>query len=67
MLVIDDAQHADEGLLAFVEYLLAAATFPCFVVLLTRPGLSRHPCWRPTAGRPCAPADAGRRDMSGCS
>ncbi|RNM16362.1 adenylate/guanylate cyclase domain-containing protein [Nocardioides pocheonensis] len=39
VLLIDDAQHADDGLLAFVEYLLEAATFPCMVVLLTRPGL----------------------------
>jgi class 3 adenylate cyclase/tetratricopeptide (TPR) repeat protein len=39
VLVIDDAQHADEGLLQFVEHLLAAADFSCFVVLLTRPGL----------------------------
>jgi class 3 adenylate cyclase/tetratricopeptide (TPR) repeat protein len=39
VLLIDDAQHADDGLLAFVEYLLEAATFPCLVVLLTRPGL----------------------------
>ncbi|GAA1154065.1 AAA family ATPase [Nocardioides aquiterrae] len=38
-LVIDDAQYADDGLLRFVEHLLAAATFPCFVVLLTRPEL----------------------------
>ena len=39
VLVIDDAQHADEGLLQFVEHLLSAADFACFVVLLTRPGL----------------------------
>ena len=39
VLVIDDAQHADEGLLQFVEHLVAVAAFPCFVVLLTRPGL----------------------------
>ena len=38
-LVIDDAQYADDGLLRFLEHLLAAGTFPCFVVLLTRPGL----------------------------
>jgi tetratricopeptide (TPR) repeat protein len=37
--LVDDAQHADDGMLAFVEYLLEAATFPCLVVLLTRPGL----------------------------
>ena len=44
VLVIDDAHHSDEGLLQFVEHLLAVATFPCFVVLLTRPGLLEvHP------------------------
>jgi tetratricopeptide (TPR) repeat protein len=42
--LVDDAQHADDGMLAFVEYLLETATFPCLVVLLTRPGL--------LAGRP---------------
>lgn len=39
VLVIDDAQHADEGLLMFVEHLLATTSFSCFVLLLTRPGL----------------------------
>jgi class 3 adenylate cyclase/tetratricopeptide (TPR) repeat protein len=39
VLVIDDAQNADEGLLQFVEHLLAVAGYACFVVLLTRPGL----------------------------
>ncbi len=44
VLVIDDAQHADEGLLQFVEHLLSVGSFPCFVVLLTRPGLLEdHP------------------------
>jgi class 3 adenylate cyclase/tetratricopeptide (TPR) repeat protein len=44
VLVIDDAQHADDGLLSFVEHLLLAGAFPCFVVLLTRPGLlESHP------------------------
>ncbi|MFC6045343.1 adenylate/guanylate cyclase domain-containing protein [Nocardioides hankookensis] len=38
-LLVDDAQHADDGLLHFVEHLLAVGEFPCFVVLLTRPGL----------------------------
>src|SRR5262249_44063705 len=36
---IDDAQYADDRLLQFLEHLLTASTFPCFVVLLTRPGL----------------------------
>lgn len=39
VLVIDDAHHADDGLLQFIEHLLATGTFPCFVVLLSRPGL----------------------------
>ncbi len=44
VLVIDDAHHADDGLLQFVEHLLAVATFPCFVILLSRPELlESHP------------------------
>ena len=44
MLLIDDAHHADDGLLLFLEHLLAAGSFPCFVVLLARPGLlEEHP------------------------
>ncbi len=39
VLLIDDAQHADDGLLDFVEHLLAVGTFPCFVMLLARPSL----------------------------
>ena len=39
VMLIDDAQYADEGLVLFLEHLLAAATFPCFVVLLARPEL----------------------------
>ncbi len=43
VLVIDDAQNADDGLLQFVEHLIATGTFACFLVLLTRPGLlERH-------------------------
>ena len=44
VLLIDDAQHADDGLLLFVEHLLNVACFPCFIVLLSRPGLlENHP------------------------
>ena len=44
VLLIDDAHHADDGLLLFVEHLLAEGTFPCFVILLGRPGLlGEHP------------------------
>jgi class 3 adenylate cyclase/tetratricopeptide (TPR) repeat protein len=39
VLVIDDAQHADDSLLLFLEYLLSVGAFGCLVVLLTRPGL----------------------------
>ncbi|MGH3497315.1 MAG: adenylate/guanylate cyclase domain-containing protein [Nocardioidaceae bacterium] len=44
VLVVDDAHHADDGLLQFIEHLLTAGSFACFVVLLTRPGLlETHP------------------------
>ncbi len=39
VIVIDDAQHAEDGLLEFVEHLMTWATFPLFVLLITRPGL----------------------------
>ncbi len=39
VLLIDDAQHADDGLLDFVEHLLAVGSFPCFAMLLARPSL----------------------------
>ena len=39
VLLIDDAQHADDGLLAFLEHLLAAADYPVFVLILARPEL----------------------------
>ena len=39
VLVIDDAQHADDSLLLFLEYLLSVGSFGCLVILLTRPGL----------------------------
>ena len=45
VLMVDDAQHADDGLLTFLEYLLEAASFPCLVVLMARPGLLQE---RPT-------------------
>jgi class 3 adenylate cyclase/tetratricopeptide (TPR) repeat protein len=34
--VIDDAHHADDGLLDFVEYLVGSARFPLLLVLLAR-------------------------------
>ena len=39
VLVIDDAQYADEGLLDFVDHLLATAQRAVFVVALARPEL----------------------------
>ncbi len=39
VMLIDDAQYADEGLVLFLEHLMAAAAFPCFVMLLARPEL----------------------------
>jgi AAA ATPase-like protein len=39
VMLVDDAQYADDGLVLFLEHLLAAATFPCFVMLLARPEL----------------------------
>jgi class 3 adenylate cyclase/tetratricopeptide (TPR) repeat protein len=38
-LLIEDAQHADEGFLDFVEHLITNARAGCFVVLLARPDL----------------------------
>ncbi|MGH3445786.1 MAG: ATP-binding protein, partial [Nocardioidaceae bacterium] len=43
-LVIDDAQYADQGLLDFLEHLLANARTAVFVLLLARPELGEsHP------------------------
>ncbi|KRA38202.1 hypothetical protein ASD81_06000 [Nocardioides sp. Root614] len=44
VLVIDDAQYADQALLAFLEHLLVAADHPVFVLVLARPELlADHP------------------------
>ena len=44
ILLIDDAHHADQGLLDFVEHVSANARFAMFVLLLARPELlERHP------------------------
>ena len=44
VLVIDDAQYADDGLLDFVEHVLLAARAPILVLALARPELlSRRP------------------------
>jgi len=47
VLVVDDAQHADEGLLDFLDHLLATAQAPIFVLALARPELLAR---RPTLG-----------------
>ena len=39
VIVIDDAQHAEDGLLEFVEHLITWATIPLLVLMMTRPGL----------------------------
>ena len=44
VLVVDDAHHADEGLLDFLDHLLATAQAPIFVLALARPELlARRP------------------------
>ena len=47
VLVLDDAQHADDGLLDFLDHLLATARAPVFVLALARPELLRR---RPDLG-----------------
>ena len=39
VLVIDDAQHADDGLLDFLDHLLSTARAPVFVLAVARPEL----------------------------
>ncbi len=44
VLVVDDAQHADEGMLDFLDHLLSSAQAPIFVLALARPELlARRP------------------------
>lgn len=44
VLVIDDAQHADDGLLDFLDHLLSSVQAPIFVLALARPELlARRP------------------------
>jgi predicted ATPase len=47
VLVLDDAQHADDGLLDFLDHLLATARASIFVLALARPDLLRR---RPDLG-----------------
>jgi class 3 adenylate cyclase/tetratricopeptide (TPR) repeat protein len=46
-LVFEDMQHADNGLLDFIDHLLESARFPLFVLTLSRPELTEV---RPTFG-----------------
>ncbi|MGH3362591.1 MAG: AAA family ATPase, partial [Nocardioides sp.] len=39
VLLIDDAEHLDDGLADFLEHLVTGAGFGCFVLLLARPDL----------------------------
>ncbi|MEO7980579.1 MAG: adenylate/guanylate cyclase domain-containing protein [Sporichthyaceae bacterium] len=39
VLVLDDAQHADDGLLDFLDHLMATARTPIFILALARPDL----------------------------
>ncbi|HTL23731.1 MAG TPA: adenylate/guanylate cyclase domain-containing protein [Mycobacteriales bacterium] len=47
VLVVDDAQHADDGLLDFLEHLVVTARAPVFVMALARPELLQR---RPSLG-----------------
>ncbi|MFL5841973.1 MAG: adenylate/guanylate cyclase domain-containing protein [Thermoleophilaceae bacterium] len=58
ILVFEDLQWADSGLLDFVDYLLEwSADFPIFVLTLARPELrERRPSWEPLALEPLPPS-----------
>jgi class 3 adenylate cyclase/tetratricopeptide (TPR) repeat protein len=57
VLVIEDLQWADSGLLDFIDYLLEwSADYPIFVLTLARPELvQRRPGWEPLTLDPLAP------------
>ena len=60
VLVIDDAHHADDGLLDFVEHALDSTRTPMLVVAMARPELlTRRPGWgaRRATVVPLAPLD----------
>ena len=54
VLVIDDAQHADDGLLDFLDHLLGTARAPIFVLALARPELPDAPPRCSAAGGPAS-------------
>jgi class 3 adenylate cyclase/tetratricopeptide (TPR) repeat protein len=57
ILVFEDLQWADSGLLDFIDYLLDwSADFPIFVLTLGRPELrERRPSWEPLTLQPLSP------------
>ena len=57
MLVFEDLQWADSGLLDFIDYLLEwSADFPILVLTLARPELrDRRPAWEPAVLHPLEP------------
>jgi class 3 adenylate cyclase/tetratricopeptide (TPR) repeat protein len=57
VMVIEDLQWADSGLLDFIDYLLEwSAEHPIFVLTLARPDLiPRRPNWKPLMLEPLAP------------
>jgi hypothetical protein len=62
VLVIDDAQHADDALLDFVDHLLGTARFGIFVLAIARPEAARASSHPGAAGpRSCASNPCRRR------
>jgi class 3 adenylate cyclase/tetratricopeptide (TPR) repeat protein len=57
VLVFEDMQWADSGLLDFIDYLVEwSADYPIFVLTLARPELrQRRPAWEPLSLGPLAP------------
>src|SRR3954447_23465627 len=67
VLVFEDLQWADSGLLDFIEYLLEwSSDFPIFILALGRPELlSARPDWVPTISLEPLPEDAMAELLSG--
>jgi tetratricopeptide (TPR) repeat protein len=66
ILVFEDLQWAESGLLEFIDYLLEwSADFPIFVLTLARPELrARRPSWQPLTLEPLA-ADTVAKILEG--
>jgi class 3 adenylate cyclase/tetratricopeptide (TPR) repeat protein len=62
ILVFEDLQWADSGLLDFIDYLLEwSAEYPIFVLTLARPELqARRPAWQPLTLEPLGTEDIAR-------